>query len=510
MRTICPELLAAKIQRLRNLEEPELAARLEQQPRTVHALWFLQEMSHQPGGLDKLAGTLSESFPEQFATKAMLAAGPAKNGTWTLEQCLAVWQETASRPIWRADESRWGGNFREWAQLAIGEHDTAKSLRATRTGDAFALVERGLKDFNHSFFALRCTNAAISDLPALLAEYCTPENPLRAPWYCPELFTVLLAHMDQRAASVESTIAPTKVKQIVFRELAFSMSECVPVQIVGNSRFGKTKSVSTLCAMHPGRARLVPVPPENRKKDFLLAHAAALHYTPPRTISACELDRVIQFIVRHSGLFLIYDESQWLIPSSYTRDTPPMRLDWIRSHVIDSPGAAGCAFFATKQSYRQDLDKFVKKTGFVMEQWLGRMAPIVTLPADVDRDDLLAVARLNFPDIRPAFLKLIAARAMQSEGLLHHIEITAKRARFIAREAGRPEPGQADIESAIADMMPHALRPALPSPRASAAAPLPPRGTAPAPPQRDTRPEEETPLAHNRLSAPKSPALAGD
>jgi len=510
MNTICPLVLAEKFQRIRNLDAPDLAKAIQEQPRIPEALRFIQDASHQPGGLQKLSDELRAQFEDQFASEAMLAAGPPRNGRWTLKQCLPVWQAERREEI-IPYRPRWGRRFNDWADMNIEASDTPRSLEAGKCHDPEE-IESGLHEFNYEFFKNGCLSAARDELRDWLARWCNHEHGFNTPWWCPNLWTVLFDFMDRHAATAETALAPTEVKQIVFRELAFSISERVPTQFIGKSRFGKTESASVFCQMRPGLARLVKVPPENRTKDFLLAQAKAFHYTPRPRITTADLDRDIQFIACHSGLFLIYDESQWLVPSTYTQDTKAKRLDWIRSHVIDERGAAGCAFFATKQSHKEDLDKFVKKTGYAMEQWLGRMPPIVILPEAVDRDKMLAVAKVHFPDIPPVFLKLISARARQSEGLFQHMEFTAKRARHIAREARGQgaTPTFEDIELAIAYMMPHAARPSAPdSPGSSPADALPMPGSAPEAPARSVQPASAAP-SRNRLSALTSPALAGD
>jgi len=66
--------------------------------------------------------------------------------------------------------------------------------------------------------------------------------------------------MDRQAAAALATLAETKVSRIIFQELDLALIHKVPVPIVGDSRFGKTKAVSVWCEMRPGRARLVTVP----------------------------------------------------------------------------------------------------------------------------------------------------------------------------------------------------------------------------------------------------------
>jgi hypothetical protein len=182
------------------------------------------------------------------------------------------------------------------------------------------------------------------------------------------------------------------------------------------------------------------------------------------------LKRQVEFVHRHSGLFLVYDEAHFFVPASYHKATPPNRLNWVRSQVIDRD--CGCAFFATPQSYRETMDAYVKKTGYCMEQWLGRLAPAVVLPDSLASADVLAVARNHFPEVPEPYLKLISARAMQKEGYLKDMEITVKRARFLAGERGRSEPELEDVKAAIDYGMPAgAPQIANPAPRRRTSAP---------------------------------------
>ena len=158
----------------------------------------------------------------------------------------------------------------------------------------------------------------------------------------------------------------------------------------------------------------------------MTAHADALDIEYTARTSTHQLRSEVEYILKHSGLFLVYDESQFLIPAAYSKTTPPPRLNWVRCQVMDR--GIGCSFIATPQSYRQTLDQYVKATGYRVEQWLGRLAPAVILPPDLGKDDLLAVAKVHFPDMPPPFLKPVQRHAMASEGYIKNMEITAKRA----------------------------------------------------------------------------------
>jgi hypothetical protein len=103
----------------------------------------------------------------------------------------------------------------------------------------------------------------------------------------------------------------------------------------------------------------------------------------------------------------------------------------------------------------------------------------------------MAVARLHFPEVPELLLAKIAARAMQSEGYLKNVELTAKRARHNARAAGREKVTLADVELAISEMLPS---PAVKLPQSSR--------TAAVAPQRGSQPESEPPATSRFLSAP--------
>jgi hypothetical protein len=284
----------------------------------------------------------------------------------------------------------------------------------------------------------------------------------KAPWYCPEIFTVLLDYMDRRAKRTARELAETEVTRTVFRELDFALSQNVPVPIVGASRFGKTTAVRVWAEMRPGVARLVTVPESNREADFFVAQADALgidHHLGATTSSLLRMK--VEVVLRVTGLFLVYDEAHFLVPVNYHKGTPPRRLNWIRSHIIDR--GMGCAFFATPQSYRETLAAYVKKTGYNMEQWLGRLAPAVVLPESLAKEDVLAVVRKHFAGVPEPFLKLVAARAMQSEGYLKNAELCLKRSLFLAGERGRTKPDLADVQEALDYIMPGAATTAAPA-----------------------------------------------
>src|SRR5262245_36478455 len=86
---IAPELLAAKMQAMRQLREPALVEQCRKYPRLPELLWFLQARSFAPGGLLSFVREMLTRFPERIGTRDMVETGYPKGGIYSLEQCLA-------------------------------------------------------------------------------------------------------------------------------------------------------------------------------------------------------------------------------------------------------------------------------------------------------------------------------------------------------------------------------------------------------------------------------------
>ena len=78
----------------------------------------------------------------------------------------------------------------------------------------------------------------------------------------------------------------------------------------------------------------------------------------------------VQFTLRNTGLFLLYDESQGLIPMVYGKDTPPRRLERVRTEVIDR--GIPCAFLALPKDSNETLQRYAEKTKYRLAHgWAG-------------------------------------------------------------------------------------------------------------------------------------------
>jgi hypothetical protein len=267
--------------------------------------------------------------------------------------------------------------------------------------------------------------------------------------------------MDRRAKEVSQRLAMTAVAKKVFDALDYASQERAMVRIEGDSRFGKSESIKTWAAMRPGLARVVTVPSSNSLPELLCSVAEALGIPFSYGTRAQVLRERIKYVLRQSSMFLILDESAFLIPQSYTSTTAPGRLNWVRTEIADR--GLPLALVHTPQTFLPATDKFVKKTGFAMQQFFGRIYRAVQLPSELERADLIAVARIHFPEMGDDYLEAVADLAEISENYLQTVEAVAKLARFIARREGHRRVMISDIEAAREEIIPRRIVPALDS-----------------------------------------------
>jgi hypothetical protein len=159
-------------------------------------------------------------------------------------------------------------------------------------------------------------------------------------------------------------------------------------------------------------------------------------------------------VIEQSDLYLVYDELHFALPRKLKKSTSPIRLDWLRCHVIDRH--KGCAFFATRQTYHTTMKRFIRITEHQMEQWVGRVAPPLILPAEMDQPELFPAAKALYPRVRDELLSLIVERTIQTESGFRYLQAVIGYAIFLAGEDGRDESELVlkDADLAMQEMLP--------------------------------------------------------
>jgi hypothetical protein len=446
---IRPETIAAKLAALKNLQSPHFRAAAAKEPRLVELAWHLQALSMKPCGIQNFADTLLEEFADRIGTPAMHRIGKTAQ-PYTASERQAVIEDVPGHH----DPATWV------------QDDTEPPLRVEETGDYEEYVKEwgiaGDKQFcrrvpnaeyvnkqNHGYFFKYCLRIAHSELPWMLEKFCTePDACFEKVFWFHDLTGALIDMLDAQAGRARQAIAMTQVARDIFRTLQFAWDEKAMVKITGDSRFGKTEAVKAWCAMHPGKARLVKTPCTCDERSFLEALADALGVNRGLEITTAKLRAAIEYIVRHAGLMFVFDESAWLVPSRYTDKTTPVRLNYIRCQLLDN----GCpvALVETPQFIGRAMHKFERTTGFNMAQFKGRVMREIKLPSELPEQDLLAVVNIHFPDLRPSLAKRIVATALLSDSFLFAVEKISKNARAVARENGRTQIGEDDLNAGIA------------------------------------------------------------
>jgi hypothetical protein len=479
---IRPELLAGKLAAIRNYEYPELLDQMTANPRLVETLWFLQAMSLRPGGLLKFVEELLAEFPERLGTPTMLEA---KSENYRISEKLAVFYELPSgyRPYIKLG--------RDGVRGAILADMTAEEVAKMDASDRRA-IESVVKEMDAASFRKICRRAALQQLPEYFTALCTEKGrefgevesgedkaesllramadfdedavvrfaqkakitpqpiPAGSVWFFHDVMGALVQFMDRSAVKVKQRLAMTEVAKLIFDRLDYALAEKVMVRIEGGSRFGKTEALSAWVDMRPGLARLVRVPCDNSMASFFKRIGEALGIDCSYGSNPSRLKERVEYIIQHSGLFLVLDEAHFLAPMNFTETTSPHRLNWVRTEVVDRH--LPLAISVTPQAFKGAIDRFVKKTRYDMTQFFGREFLPCVLPEVLSEADLIAVARIHFPELGANALGYIANEARLSQNYLQAVEAIARRTRFLTSKRGGAVRLK-DIETAVSEVL---------------------------------------------------------
>jgi hypothetical protein len=471
---IRPELVAKKLELLRNSEQLRISAEMRAQPRLEEVLWFLAFVSRNenyPGGLRKFSSDLIAQSADLIGTAIMQAHGAPPYPAPLHEQ---IHSEIPN-------EHRWGvrgGSLRDFLpdpeeateDLESAEQFAETQARREREQRREALQEREFADVMREMMAGgiigHCTKAAERGLADYLVNLC--ERPdvqftrtgnyisgERAPWYFVRVSDAILRFIDRRQDEIAPTIAETAVSREIFKWLGKARSTGRSIIISGNSRFGKTEAVRAWAAMNPSRARIVETPSSGGEGELLRAVAKALGIGVDGRQRGYALHAQIEYILRQFRPVLIFEEASFLYPANFSKNTMPARLNWVRRTVMDA--GCPCAFVWTPQTHRDARNRFLKATNFAIEQFDGRILKTVNLPAEIPSEDLLAIARFHFRGLPDDYCEYVVSKAAATErNYCSDVSNIAALAYSNAEDAGRKKPNFEDIKAAIADVLPTA------------------------------------------------------
>jgi hypothetical protein len=487
LKPISIETAAKKLATAENLSDPEFAKAIESEPRLPELLLFLQWLSIQPGGLQRAMCKTVEDFAPQFGPACLHTGNPL-----TIEQKHEAWQPLPAAckadfipsNAWRDNPVDREGSL-DWEHYDYPEPESAAEKKVFR-----ALLAEIAEDDLRAL----CLDTASENLPAVIrALFCDStewRNP--APWYCPDLVAVLLESMELHASRVQQERAHTEIYKIIFDNIDYCVSEKRLIKIDGQARTGKSEACLAFATAYPGRVRLVTTPPGTSKRDLFIELSDSVGMPPKSATSTRRMSDAVQYVIRHARLGIIFDEAQFLLPPPTSTTYAPARLDWVRRNVIDRK--LPCALVCTPQTFNHAVRNLRDKRGYNFDQILGRIDLTVPLPDTVEKDGLAEILKIHGTGIpqklHPFLLSEVLIKG-RKDSSVKAFEAVCCRARHLARRDGGRLVTQADLETAISEVIPAQIAPALqPSSRKTAM-----------PPKRETRTSAE-PFAH--LPSPRA------
>jgi hypothetical protein len=257
---IRPETVAAKMAALKNLQAPKFRAAIAKEPRLADLAWFIQAQSMQAGGIGAFVADFLSLFSDSIGTDAMHATGKTEE-PYTLAERQQVIHSFPSSD----DENDPCFILNFFDDSMRGEMDWRADCRK-RPDLSF------VNSKNHAYFFDVCKRIAPFPVQKILTDFCTkPDAIIPDVWFFKDLPGALLEMLDAHAGRQSHEIVTTEVSRQVFDALEFAWTEKAMVEIIGDSRFGKTESVKAWCAMYPGRGRLVKTPCDNIDRSLLEA-----------------------------------------------------------------------------------------------------------------------------------------------------------------------------------------------------------------------------------------------
>ncbi len=439
-------------------------------------IWFVQYLSHQPGGIAGVAQELIARFSHRLGTPAMIAAGK-KEGVYTTEEVLKIRAELP--PILR-DQFPLRGEANqqilrdatflimeaERADLSsrLGEpvsSDEERMIqrRATKARDEKAEeMERANKlptTYPAKSFLAVCrevaegtgTDKKTLDLQDTLRELCLdPAKALEGgPWYFAELVDVLREY-QQEWVEEKSKVVVTALGRKVCDTLEYCEATRTLALLEGNPRMGKSFSARTWCEQHPGKARFVEVATGNDETSFFRELARGLGLGNFLNYKALEIRDRVESVLRTGDILLVLDEAQRLWPQRNLRYGYPSRVVWVMA--MAEAGVPICLVSTPQFIQSQNA---IEKAGWNSAQLTGRIGHYELLPADLTLSDLKAVGRSILPEASEEILDALASYARISARYLAAVDSIAKRAKFIAQRGRRTDRTAEDVRAAMKD-----------------------------------------------------------
>lgn len=382
-------------------------------------IWFIQLVSHQPGGIKKLAADLTARFPDRITTESMRKFGMKSGQIYTGEQVRITRKGMPALEFPLKDEI----DFANEGRVFPPNYPASDFVKCCREAAAEGLEK-------HLITLALDPSLNVADGP---------------PWYFPTLISTLrefqLLWIEARQAA-----AVTSIGEKINSALDYAAESRRLIIIDGLPRIGKSHSAKSWCNLHPGRVRYVECPSSNDDFSFFRAIALSLGVSINLKSKAQELRNRIEETLQGGDLALVIDEAHYLWPQSHYRNTTPVRINWLMTALVNH--GVSVSLVTTPQFFRSQ-QAIEKATCWTSEQFIGRIGHYEKLPDSLSADDLTKVAAMLLPGGSADSIKALVLYAQSSRKNLAGIDAIVTRARFICQKDGRQKIEFRDVKRAI-------------------------------------------------------------
>ena len=463
-------------------------------------LYFLQQLSHQEGGLDRVAAEFLAMFPERIGTPSLRQLKPGQE--FSREQWEKVKREFGRQWCVRdylahLDNPEPTKSAKGWRHRIIPTSHFAEESTPTspaESSDYWYPVDSPDQSEveptprhqepgpSRADLLADCQREAATHLAEMLWIICLdPESKLQSPyieakqpkfdgswltsWWFDDLLAALHLYRARCIAAAETAIAQTTISNRIFDDLDY-MAHCQGLVVIeGDQRTGKSTAAKNWCDKHPGQAVYVKLGTGNDDATFFRSIAKALGTAASLVRKPTEMQMKIEDALQDGHLVLVLDEAHFLFAQTQRPRSAPSRLDWVRTALVDFK--VGVALISTPQ-FERSCELYEKTLRWNAKQIKGRVKLHTILPTELPPEDLTAVARKMAPQASDSSLMRLVGFAQASDDYLAGIERLTQRAGFFASRDGREEASKDDIKRALDEATPRALAPAAapaPAPR---------------------------------------------
>ena len=406
-------------------------------------IYFLQQRSHEEGGLKKFADEFLSMFPDRIGTPSMHQYGIIPGKNYTAKQVKKIREEIPNGlqdfPLY--------GEFPKTDLDRLLPNDSSKAKERYNKSISYP------KTYQVDVFIDRC-GWEKDKLSELLMRICLdPEIDLSSnvAWYFNNLLGALHEYRNKYIEKAKDEIAETEVTKRIFGDLDFAKETKSFVVIEGDTRTGKSTAAENWSQIHAGEAVYVKLESGNDDITFFRTIAKSLGTACSTKMKPAEIRIRIEDTLQEGHLALVLDEAHFIWPQTTRPRKAPNRVDWLRTALIDYQ--VPVVLISTPQ-FEEKCSLLEKKVGWNSRQIRGRVALHTTLPSDLSEDDLRALAMHLLPEANKTSILRLVGIAQQSDGYVAGMERIAKRARFFAKQSGRVSATAQDVKRAVNELVP--------------------------------------------------------